>query len=459
MTRAIDILKGLTSEAAEIGDPHRTRHIALDRDALDGVARWLQAERPGLVDVLIADDKTWDAAGRALEERLQAGGRVTHRLILEPREGDAKLVCETGAIAALEAFLRASDRMNPIAVGAGTVNDIVKMASWNVRRPYQAVPTAASMNGYTSSIAAVLADGVKRTWGCHQPEAIFADVDVIRRAPPVMNRAGFGDLLSKPYSHADWLLSHLVRGVGYSDEAARLLDESWQAMVEDARGIGEGEVDATRVLTETILVSGFSMAMAGSSAPASGAEHLVSHYWDMEELCQGRPVRALHGTQVGIGTRLSALLLERLVALEPEDIDPDAAAARRPDPSWIDGLASEHPDLTPEVLEEVQSQIRDKQRHGDALREEIASVKARWPEIRERLREALVPAGRVTRAIREAGCADRASALGVDRDHLVRTLRVSRHIRTRYVSFDLIDDLGYLDAWASEVAAETEEGG
>ena len=36
--------------------------------------------------------------------------------------------------------------------------------------------------------------------------------------------------------------------------------------------------------------------------------HLVSHYWDMEQLHHGRPLFGLHGTQVGVATRASALL-------------------------------------------------------------------------------------------------------------------------------------------------------
>lgn len=456
MQAARDILTRLTKQAAESGDRGRTRHVRLGKDAIEEIGPWLEVTHPGSIDVVVADAHTWDAAGARVEESLRSAGRTVTRLVLEPREGDPKLVCEDGVIVALQTFLHVSEKTNPIAVGAGTVTDIVKMASFRLSRPFQIVPTAASMNGYTSSIAAVLSAGVKRTGASHQAEALFADVDVLRKAPPVMNRAGFGDLLSKPYSNADWLLSHLVRGVPYSDEAASLLDEPWRRMVEEARGIGEGDPAALEVLMETLLVSGFSMAIAGTSAPASGSEHLISHYWDMEELCQGRPVRALHGTQVGIGTRLAAKLIDRMVRLDPEDLDAAAAAERRPDLAFVDRIGADHPDLTPDVLAEIQDQLRQKQRTGAALRDEIAALRTRWPEVREKLRASLLPPGTIDRALVLSGSADRASEIGVGLEHLVRTLRVCRHLRNRYVSFDLLDDLGVLGPWSVEVARETE---
>ncbi|MCB9787313.1 MAG: iron-containing alcohol dehydrogenase [Deltaproteobacteria bacterium] len=456
METASQLLDRLTADAARSGQPGRTRHIALGEGVIDALPAWLDAQHPGRIDVIVADANTYAAAGKRVEAALEGGGRFTTHLVLDPRPGEDTLTCETGVIEALRTFLVASDRFNAIAVGSGTVSDIVKRACSELERPCQVVPTAASMNGYTSGIVAVLAGGVKRTWPCRQAEAIFADIDVIRHAPAVMNQAGFGDLLSKPYSHADWLLSHLVRGVSYSDEAARLLDEAWRQMIARAEGIGRGEAEATRVLMETILVSGFSMAIAGSSAPASGGEHLISHYWDMEEHCQDRPVRALHGTQVGIGTLVSGRLIERLVGLEASDIDPDAAAARRPDPSWIDAIDADHPLLTPEVIAEVKAQLRDKQLHADALRDELARVRDAWPEIRERLRASLVPPDEVAAALNAAGATSRASAIGVDRPHFERTIRVCRHIRSRYVALDLIDDLGLLERWTPEIVTSME---
>lgn len=434
----------------------RTRWVSLRPGALDDVHGWLAAELADAEVILVADAHTYEAAGEAVEARLGDAGVTVRRLVLEPRPGDDHLVCEDGVIRALKTVLAAHPTGFPIAVGAGTVNDTVKMAAHELDRDYAVVPTAASMNGYTSLIAAVLVGGVKRTLPARQPVAIFADVDVLAAAPPYLNQAGFGDLLSKPYSDSDWILSHLVRDVPYNSAPAELLDEIFKELLDKARAVGRADQDGIRVLMETILLSGFSMTIAGSSAPASGGEHLVSHYWDMEQLHHGRPLFGLHGTQVGVATRASALLFERLVALEADAIDVDAAVARRADAGWLDDLEALHDTLSADIVAEIRDQLGQKQLHGEALRAELERVRAGWPEMRERLRASLMPAARITQALREAGCVDRASTMGVALDHLVKTLRVCRHIRSRYVALDLMDDLGLLDGWAAEVAHELE---
>lgn len=447
----------LTHLVATAGDDRsKTRHVQVGHDVLGQAAAWLQAQHPGRTDLVICDPHTRAAAGDQLVARLRAAGRDVQLRILPPHPGDDHLVCEDAVIEALTEELRPQPELNAIAVGAGTINDIVKMAVTRLERPYQCVATAASMNGYTSAIAAVLSRGVKRTLPTRQAEAVFADIDVIAAAPAYLNQAGFGDLLSKPYSHADWLLSHLVRGVAYESGPARLLDDAYDALIERAAEVGAATNDGIGLLTRTILLSGFTMALAGTSAPASGGEHLVSHYWDMEQHCRELPLFGLHGTQVGVATRLSAMLFERLVALSPEAIDPAAAAARRPDARWLDDLAVQHPRLTPQVVEEVREQILAKQRHAEVLREELQSVRERWEEIRATIRGVLVPSARIGEALVAAGAADRPSAMGVPPEHATLTLRVCRQIRNRYVALDLLDDLGLLHDAAADVVAAAE---
>lgn len=447
-------LHELTLEAGEA--PGKTRHIAVGADIGDALAAWLEQEHPGKPDLLICDSNTRSAAAERLAARLQLAGRRSQLLTLPAQEGEDHVVCDDGIIDALATMLREHPDANAIAVGSGTINDVVKMATFKLGRGYQCVATAASMNGYTSAIAAVLSRGVKRTLPAQQAEAVFADTDVIQRAPAYLNRAGFGDLLSKPYSNADWLLSHFVRDVNFEERPAKLLDEAYEALLGKAAAIGKGEADGIGTLTRTILLSGFTMAIAGTSAPASGGEHLVSHYWDMEQHGREEPLFGLHGTQVGVATRISAMLFERLVALDVDDLDIDAAVARKPDAGGLEQLESRHERLQPDVVEEVRAQITAKQKHGAALRQELTAVRDRWPEIRDALRAILIPSARIGEVLLAAGAADRPSAIGVQRDHAVRTVRVCREIRSRYVALDLIDDLGFLEPWSAEIVDAVE---
>lgn len=445
-----DALAELTARGR--GGEALTEHVFVGQDAAAALTSWLDERAKGRGDLVIVDPNTNAAAGGALAAALTSAGRSPSVLVLEPEDADAELGCDDSAIERVNAALRSAPDANPIAVGAGTINDIVKMACDGQRR-YQSFATAASMNGYTSAIAAVLRKGVKRTLPARPAEAVFADIDVVSSAPPRLRQAGFGDLLSKPYSHADWLLSHVVRGVPFDDAPARLLDPAFSSLLDEASAIGAAQPDGIALLTKTLILSGYSMAIAGTSAPASGGEHLVSHYWDMERHCQGEPVIALHGTQVGIATRISALLFERLVSLGAAAIAP--GRTRRSAPT-LEELRATHRSLTPDVVAEVLEQYAAKQRHGDSLREELRAVAADWAQTRERVAALLVPASRILRALRDAGAADRPSAIGVGRAHAVRTITACRQIRSRYVALDLIGDCGLLDRWATEVVDEVE---
>lgn len=450
-------LRRLLADNRDAGKPGTTRTVALGAGALAAVAPFFKAAFPGEEALVVSDDHTLVAAGLTVEAALADAGVPVRRIVLEPRPGDDHLVAEDGVITALQTLLAAGPG-RVVAVGAGTVNDIGKFASFKVGREYIAVPTAASMNGYTSTIAAVLVGGVKRTLPCDQPIGIFADTDVLQAAPPHLNRAGFGDLLSKPVSQGDWLLSHIVRGVPYSTRPNDILEELFAELLVQAPAIGRADAHGLSVLMEAILVSGFSMAVAGSSAPASGGEHLVSHYWDMEQLDKGLPLLGLHGTQVGVATRLSAMLFERLLAIDPAAIDPIALAARRPDAGAIDALTSKHSTLRSEVVLEIRRQLEKKQKVGAELAAELALVKARWPEIHARIGAVMLSTAAIERALHAAGCVDRPSAIGCDSARAVHTLRVCRHMRDRYVALDLMDDLGLLEGWAADVVALAEAG-
>ena len=446
----------LLEENRTAGRQHTTRTIALGPGAIAALPAFFEETFSGRDALLLCDDHTLEAAGHAVEAVLHAAQIPVRRVVLEPRvhtqgaEGvaDDHLVAEDGIITSVQTLLGSTDAI-AIAVGAGTVNDIAKFASFKLGREYVAVPTAASMNGYTSTIAAILVGGVKRTLPCGQPIGIFADTTVLTKAPAHLNRAGFGDLLSKPVSQGDWLLSHLVRDVPYATRPNEILEDLFAELLTQAAAIGRADEYGLRVLMEAILVSGFSMAVAGSSAPASGGEHLVSHYWDMQQLDRQLPLLGLHGTQVGIATRLSAMLFERLLALDPATIDPDALAQRKPafDRQTLD---QQHASLSPSIVDEIAIQLQRKQRYGAELATELALVKARWPQIVDRIGRVMLPVTTIEQALRDAGCADKPSDIECDRDRAIHALRVCREIRDRYVALDLMDDLGLLEGWAAE---------
>ncbi len=168
-------------------------------------------------------------------------------------------------------------------VGSGTMNDLSKYSAAVRGLPYVSVATAASMNGYTSSISALTAGNFKTTQDTTPPVAVLADVDILKDAPAEMTRAGLGDLLSKWVCNADWKLSQLVRKTYFCDVPFELIREQEGYYMSHASELAQGDPDAVQALAEAIMISGFSMSIVGVSSPSSGSEHLISHTWEMRE--------------------------------------------------------------------------------------------------------------------------------------------------------------------------------
>lgn len=193
-----------------------------------------------------------------------------------------------------------------IGVGGGTPLDVAKLAAADERLPFVSIPTSPSNDGIASPIAVIQGGARPESLAASMPIGVIADLGILCEAPPACIRAGIGDLLANLSAVADWELA-CRRGRDRMDDFARLLALTGaEAMLRYGDGGGRVEV-ASRELCETLInglvLSGVAMEIAGSSRPASGAEHLFSHALD--RLAE-RP--AMHGTQVGLGTLIMSAL-------------------------------------------------------------------------------------------------------------------------------------------------------
>ena len=170
--------------------------------------------------------------------------------------------------------------------------------------------------------------GLKRTVPCRPAIGIFADPHVVATAPQRMLAAGVGDFLSKCSASADWRVAHLLRGEPYDQNALRFYEGIMDGVLDAADRVGRAEPDAVALVLEALLLSGLSMLVAGSSAPASGGEHLISHYLDMKHALYGAE-NDLHGTQTGVATVYCLRLWEHVLALDAGRAQP-GVAGRRP---------------------------------------------------------------------------------------------------------------------------------
>ncbi|MFB6372630.1 MAG: iron-containing alcohol dehydrogenase [Bradymonadaceae bacterium] len=310
-----------------------TRAVAIGRGAIDNQYDVLADHLPDGPWLVAADANTWEAAGDRLTEVLDLVGQPWVRFEVEAAPHHEYPICTDDLVSECQAAMVDRGCSAGIAVGSGTINDTVKMAAHNLDRPMAVVGTAPSMNGYTSGIAAILSGGVKTTNPCTAPRVVLADLEVMAKAPARMICSGLGDLLSKPVSNSDWAVSARLNDTPHSAEAMEIIEAGAEALDGVAPKLPDRDREAVGGLVRSLMLSGIAMSVAGTSSPASGGEHLISHYIDMTAHAFDQP-HDFHGCQVGVGTLTSAMIYEKLQAFDPATLDIDARVAALPD--WSD---------------------------------------------------------------------------------------------------------------------------
>ncbi|MBB6732483.1 sn-glycerol-1-phosphate dehydrogenase [Cohnella zeiphila] len=259
---------------------------------------------------LVADDRTYAAAGRDLEKQLTAAGLTASTTLIKPNEiGD--VAADEASIVQLLLDLQRTGATVCVAAGSGTVHDIVRYAAYSWHVPFVSVPTAASVDGFTSKGAPLIIRGEKITVPAIGPDALFADTEILTRAPAAMAAAGFGDMLGKFTSLFDWSFGRQVANEPDDPLTESLTERALLACAAHADEIGRGTEEGLAVLMTALIESGLAMLILGQSHSASGAEHHLSHYWEMEFI-RGRRRQLLHGAKVGVACSVVSGLYKRI---------------------------------------------------------------------------------------------------------------------------------------------------
>lgn len=184
-----------------------------------------------------------------------------------------------------------------LGVGGGSVIDVAKLAAYQHGPGFVSVPTTASHDGICSGRASIKELQGSTSKEAKPPVAIVADTGIISQAPFRMLSAGCADVVSNLTACLDWELAHRLKDESFSTFAAVLAKSGAELILDNADIIKPGHEESSWLAIKSLIVSGVSMAVAGSSRPASGAEHMFSHTLD-----RIAPGKAMHGEQVGIGT-------------------------------------------------------------------------------------------------------------------------------------------------------------
>ncbi|GEP65858.1 glycerol-1-phosphate dehydrogenase [NAD(P)+] [Clostridium beijerinckii] len=257
--------------------------------------------------LLVSDNNTYKALGKCVENELTESGYKINNIILF---SDGDLIPDEKAIGRVLVEVNNETELI-VAVGSGSINDICRIISAKTHIPYVIMGTAPSMDGYASTVSPLIIDGAKVTYPGTNPYAIIADSNIMKDAPFEMICAGFGDILGKYTALSDWRLSNTIHNEYFCDTTEKLVRNAMYKCFENIEGAVKRDVKAIEYISEALILSGIAMTLSGNSRPASGAEHHLSHYWEIDKLSR-RLEHPLHGNSVGVGTVISAWVYKKL---------------------------------------------------------------------------------------------------------------------------------------------------
>jgi glycerol-1-phosphate dehydrogenase [NAD(P)+] len=415
------------------GRPHPRVDTAYyaGRDAAVAVADDLKKRLPQGSVLVLVDENTHRAAGRTILANLERQ-QIGHAVLTLP-----------GNVSATD---RVADQVHRksvahdliLAVGAGTINDLGKYAAGKQERSYWAFPTAPSMNGYASAIAAIKVDGVKRTLPAPPPRFIYIDPDVINHAPLKLIQSGYCDIMAKSVSDVDWQIESLLFSGSYCRLPSAIVAQAEASYLDHPEDLGSTQTPTAMALIKGLLVSGAAMTLAGSSAPASGGEHLFSHFLDMRESITGRSPE-LHGLQVAAGIIVSAACYGRLFRLNSNELPGRGPEAYQEEAAKI-------PKIWNSIAADVQKRFALKR---DALLALDQRLPKRWAAVQALCSKVRSPRY-YAKKMRRTGYALTMEALNLDVQEFKLAAISSRTTRERITIFDIAAHAGVLEAAAAD---------
>jgi len=423
--------------ACECGRRHAvpTRHVVYAEDAAEELARLMREESGGAAVTVIADARTWEVAGRELARACRVAGWLVKEHIV-PDGARGTPVCDDVTFEGMQAGVPAADVY--LAAGSGVINDLTKWLAHARGAPYGVMATAASMNGYAAANVAPSVRGVKVLERAQAPLIVAARPSVLASAPWRLTAAGLGDVLAKPVSVADWRLNHELLGEHFCPTCAELISGLEPLYAEQPHRLRAGDAAALGGLFYALVYSGVAMTMMGSSAPASGGEHLFSHTLDMMDAVDGGG-HDLHGRQVGVGTIIAAELHRRVWAHERPEV--------RAVPQAVDER------LWGRLVPTVAAQYAAKQ---EGLRGIAAAMKdtQRWSAVRSMIKTAVPSPGEIARRLKAAGAACSLADITVARARAREAVLHMHEIRARTTIVDVAWLAGVLPGAVEELMDE-----
>lgn len=389
---------------------------------------------------IIQDANTCRVAGNTVEKLLK-----NDFLIKIHTFTDSPLIADEKALGRIIMEIP-KDTAVIVAVGSGTINDLSRFTSYKLNIPYVIVGTAPSMDGYASVVSPLIVEGVKKTYDAVYPYGIIADISIMKQAPMVMLQAGFGDILGKYTALADWHLANLLKGEYFCPTIEKLVNRAIDKCVKAASKLATRDTETVESITEALILTGLAIGMVGSSRPASGEEHHLSHCWEMVFMNEGRKVKYLHGNNVGVGVGIIIQAYKYLSTIDIKKIYDTKQYMNLNKSRWSETLKDVFGKTSQDIIDFKESSI-----HFSPVerKKDMDKIMANWPEILKIGKELLPEFKEVEATMKSSGAIFNPKDLGIDRELLRKSIIVAKDVRKRYGILQLLEDIGVLDEVAN----------
>ena len=340
-----------------------------------------------------------------------------------------------------------------VAVGTGSINDMCRFFSYQMKVPYAIVATAAPMDGFASSGAALMVDNIKQTIPAQTPLFIIGDTDILCGAPARMISAGLGDLLGKFTCLNDWRISKIINDEYYCDTVVNLVKDCIDNVLKNADKAASRDPKVIGDIMEGLVLTGVAMSFVGNSRPAAGCEHHLNHYWEAIEIQNGQ-IPVLHGIEVGLAEVVILKMTEFLRESRP-DFDAARAKAKQYDQAAWEAKMKEVYGTASDAIIELEHEAKKNEPEGRLKR--IDKIEENWDEIVKLMDDYMPTSDRMIEILKSLDAPYFPSQVRFSDEMLYNALVYGKENRARYTMLSMMGDLGVLEDLANKVVAFVNE--
>jgi len=411
-------------------------NIYIGKGILESAVSYIKNHIDGKKCMIVTDDNLYELFGKSLCNILSSEYEVY--VSIPPSEKELKPDNAALGFIMME-LLPETDFM--VALGSGTVNDLVRYASSLVGKPFVSIGTAPSMDGYVSVISPMLKGNLKINIPADYPVVGIYDLEILSTAPPEMMFAGFGDVIGKYIAKADWILSSYVTGEKVCPYCIDLSEKAIEIVLENLDEIAACSPEGAGALLEALLLTGLAMLINTNSRPAASNEHNMGHFWEMKKLAEGKP-HPSHGEAVGIATLYCLAFYKEVLSLDTATIDVETLPLGNFDTSVRErvllevygetvgrSIIDDNPD-EPVSLDERKKRVRNYIDNIDRIQDALSFL----PSYKE-----------IVGIYRKLKGPENAGQIGIEPSLLKDALLYAKDYRDRYNVFKTADELGILD--------------